>query len=163
MHAAGKLAWGRIAAGGTVAGAVIAATNALKEAWIPAFAEQWNATLTRLGLEASTSPTGPVTLLLFAGTSLAYGLAMVWVYAAMVPRFGASPGTGVAAGALVWLVGYLLPMAGYAGLGIFSGALLMFSSGLAAVQFLLAALAGTSIYRDKPASMRPDQPTLALD
>jgi hypothetical protein len=40
-------------------------------------------------------------------TQLVVGLLLVWLYAAMRPRFGAGPGTAVKAASVVWLCGLL--------------------------------------------------------
>ncbi|MEV4456981.1 hypothetical protein [Microbispora sp. NPDC049633] len=52
-----------------------------------------------------------------------------------------------------WLVGYLLPMAGYAGMGLFSVQLVALSGGLSLVEMIVAVAVGSWLYRE--AATRP--------
>ncbi|MEN3538706.1 hypothetical protein AAH991_26585 [Microbispora sp. ZYX-F-249] len=138
----------RVAMGGLVAGVVLTALNAIKGGAIPAFNAEWAQAMGRLGIEMRGASSGPGTLAFFTATSLVYGLAGVWLYAAIRPRFEDGPRTRILAGAILWLVGYLLPMAGYAGMGLFSARLVALSGGLSLVEMIMAVAAGSWLYRE---------------
>ena len=76
------------------------------------------------------------------------GIAMVWLYAAIRPRFGEGPKTAVLAGAAMWFMNYGLG-------GSFPVVTHLFPLGLAAVTTLIglvevvvAGLAGARVYRE---------------
>ena len=49
-------------------------------------------------------PMASSTMMWFVFLDFLFGIFLVWVYAAIRPRFGAGPGTAVKAGLLVWVV-----------------------------------------------------------
>lgn len=80
--------------------------------------------------------------------SLIAGLALVFFYAAMRPRFGPGPGTAITAAVALWIGGYLLSLIGYQMLGLFPVRLLVLWGAVGLVEMILAALAGGFIYRE---------------
>jgi hypothetical protein len=80
--------------------------------------------------------------------SLIAGLALVFFYAAMRPRFGPGPGTAIIAAVALWIGGYLLSLIGYQMLGLFPVRLLVLWGAVGLVEMILAALAGGFIYRE---------------
>lgn len=55
-------------------------------------------------LQAAGKPAmGTSTMMLFVALDFLYGIFLVWLYAAIRPRFGAGPGTAVKAGLVSWV------------------------------------------------------------
>ena len=78
------------------------------------------------------------------------GLALAFTYAAFRPRFGAGWQTAVAAAAVIWVVGSVIPMIGNAAVGIGMGAgasLLALAWG--AVELALASVMAGWLYREQ--------------
>jgi hypothetical protein len=92
----------------------------------------------------------PKDLWMLIALTLAQGVAMVWLYAAIRPRFGPGPKTAICAGLAVWFFSavhaavYLY--AGFEGMAPDNVVWLPVAWGF--VQFPLAALAGAWLYRE---------------
>ena len=80
----------------------------------------------------------PWAMAAYVGIALVMGLSLAFAYAGFRPRFGAGWRTGVAAGALVWLVGLAVPQLGNAAIGLGVG-------GAAAALVMVWALAELAI------------------
>jgi hypothetical protein len=80
--------------------------------------------------------------------SLIAGLVLMFVYAAMRPRFGAGPKTAVIAAIALWCGGYLLSLIGYGMIGLYPGGLLMIWGAVGLAEMIIAALIGGAIYRE---------------
>ena len=77
------------------------------------------------------------------------GIVLVWLYAAIRPRFGAGPRTAAIAGVAVWFLDYFCGSVAFSALGVFSGARLLFLGlvwGL--VEMIVAALVGARLYSE---------------
>lgn len=66
----------------------------------------------------------------------------------MTARLGRGWRTAALTGAVVWTIGYLLPMVGYAGLRIFPMRLVVLSSALALIEYVAATTLGAWRYRE---------------
>jgi hypothetical protein len=87
----GKINWARVFLGGVLAGVII---NVFEIAWSGfVLAKQWHAAMSALG-----HPLPSAAIWIFALEALGMGIAAVWLYAAIRPRFGAGLKTAVAAG-----------------------------------------------------------------
>jgi hypothetical protein len=80
-------------------------------------------------------------------SSIAYGLAAVWLYSLLTARFGQGWRTAALAGAVVSVIGYLLPMVGYAGRWLFPTRLVMVSSTLALIDYMATTTLSAWRYR----------------
>jgi hypothetical protein len=77
------------------------------------------------------------------------GILLIWVYAAILPRFGDGVGTALIAGVAVWLIGYLLPNLGFMWVGgLFSEHLTAFTTAGNLVEVLAGAVAGAALYKE---------------
>src|SRR5260370_32663029 len=86
---------------------------------------------------------------------LVYGVLMVWLYAAIRPRYGAGPKTAVCAGLAVWVGGILLPNAALMGAtGLFPTDLTVTTTAAGIVEWAVAALAGAALYKEAEGSAR---------
>jgi hypothetical protein len=80
---------------------------------------------------------------------LAAGIVLIWIYAAIRPRFGAGPRTAIYAGLAVWIVGVLIPNTSFMVVaGLFSKHLALYTTSGALVETLAGALAGAALYKE---------------
>ena len=93
---------------------------------------------------------GPIDNLipLFVILDFLFGIALVYLYSAIRPRFGAGPGTAVKAGLFVWVLVGLLHAIGEAPMGLMPQRLYTIGALVALVAFLVAAVAGARFYRE---------------
>jgi hypothetical protein len=125
---------GRVLIGGLAAGLVMnlidASTNAIL------LATQWNTETTQLnpGLMAKS---GNSAMFGWIIVDFLLGILLVWLYAAIRPRFGAGSTTAMRAALCVWLISHLVYMS-YVFMGLYSFSLI----GASALGGLVAALAG---------------------
>lgn len=75
------------------------------------------------------------------------GIAMVWTYAAIRPRFGPGPKTAVYAAILFWILGGVF-YSGYLHMGMMSMGLWLSFSVFALVNFLISAWVGAKLYTE---------------
>jgi hypothetical protein len=75
------------------------------------------------------------------------GIALVWLYAAIRPRFGPGPRTALVAAFATWFVGHLY-FASYVFNGLYSAQVVTASSAGALVGMLAGGLAGGWLYRE---------------
>ena len=78
---------------------------------------------------------------------LVLGIALVWTYAAVRPRFGPGPRTAFFVAILFWLLA-LIFTAGFRQMGIMSPGLWWSFAFIGLVNFLLAAWAGAKVYSE---------------
>jgi hypothetical protein len=98
----GKINVGRWILGGLVAGVVGDIVEAICQGvWL---GPSWNAAMQALGKPALTTRM----IVEFNLVGLVIGLAAVWIYAGIRPRFGAGPKTAIYAGLVTWLLASLL-------------------------------------------------------
>ena len=79
--------------------------------------------------------------------SFIIGLLLVWLYAAMRPRFGPGPKTAVYAALVVWLCGFLFHI-DFLLLGLMSTTMYAVASVAALIQVLASALVGAMLYKE---------------
>ncbi|HXH05681.1 MAG TPA: hypothetical protein VNI83_03725 [Vicinamibacterales bacterium] len=134
----------RVVLGGILAGVVVnIGEYLLNEVILQA---QMRAALERLNLAPVTG--GALVVFLLIGFIL--GLAMLWVYAAIRPRFGPGPKTAVYAGLAAWLLAYFCPGLGYMAMGLFPASLIVFGLVWGLIELPLAAVIGAWIYQEAP-------------
>jgi hypothetical protein len=99
-------------------------------------------------MQAAGKP--PVTNLipLFVVLDFIYGIALIYLYAAIRPRFGAGPGTAVKTGIFAWILVGLLHAIGEAPMGLMPQRLYVIGTLVALIEFPLAAVAGAKFYRE---------------
>lgn len=85
---------------------------------------------------------------LFVLLDFVYGIALVQLYAAIRPRFGAGPGTAVKAGLYVWVLTGLLHAISEAPMGLLPQRLYIIGTLVALISFPLAAVSGAKFYRE---------------
>jgi hypothetical protein len=85
---------------------------------------------------------------LFVLLDFVYGIALVQLYAAIRPRFGAGPGTAVKAGIFVWVIAGLLHAIGEAPMGLMPSRLYTIGTIVSLIALPLAAVAGARFYQE---------------
>ena len=113
--------WGRVIAGGAVAGFVINISEFLLNEVV----------LKRVNEEAmkalgKTMPEGGGTMLVWIVLGFLIGIVAVWLYAAIRPRYGAGAATAVKAGVAVWILESFYVGVVFVNLGLFPMNLLYF-------------------------------------
>lgn len=135
----------RVLLGGIVAGLVIMLGEAILNGVV--LADDWTALRAdQLIYPPSISQYAIGTLL-----TLSYGIVLVWIYAAIRPRFGPGPRTAIIGGLTFWFIAYVLFL-----LSVWANGFV--SLNVAAVSILwgvfeapIAALAGAWVYREAEA------------
>ena len=138
----GKIDIGRVVIGGIVAGIVIDVIEFVLNGIV--LANQW------LGVMSSIHrpPLGSNEIIAFNILGLVQGLAAVWTYAAIRPRFGAGPKTAVYAAVLTWVTAYLVADALPTIMGVLPVALAVKLAGVGLVEIIVATVAGAYVYKE---------------
>jgi hypothetical protein len=142
----GKINLGRVLIGGIVAGIVADVLGYLVDGVL--LAPRWAEGTKALG-HANFSANQWIWFNLLG---LVSGIVLIWIYAAIRPRFGAGVKTAVLAGVAVWVVGSLLPNLSFMWFaGLFSHHLTMMTTLGGLVEIVVGAIAGAALYQE-PAS-----------
>lgn len=127
--------------GGLVAGLVLNVFDYLF--WGVIYAEEMAASL-----KALNRPPAEQFIPLWIALDFLYGIALVYLYAAIRPRFGAGPGTAVRAGVIGWVLVGLFHAIGEAPMGLFPMRLYVVGTLVALVTIPLATVAGAKFYKE---------------
>jgi hypothetical protein len=138
----GKINLGRVVMGGLLAGVLLNVVDFLVHGvWLM---DDYTAAMEALGKEAMpTSMIGWFVVLDFV-----YGIFLVWLYAAIRPRFGAGPQTAVYAGLAAWFVAAFMHALFEAPMGLYPMNLWVIGAVVALVQMPAAAVLGAWLYQE---------------
>ena len=139
----GKINLSRVILGGIVAGIVIDVFEGILNGAI--LASQWAEVLAGLGKGGTMSVKQIVA---FNVWGLAVGILTVGLYAAIRPRFGSGPRTGVLAGLAVWALAYVMGDATPVFLHMFPVGTISTSLVVEAVIMAIAGVAGAAVYKE---------------
>ena len=143
----------RVAIGGLLAGLIIDISESILN--IPAFGTQIEAAMEALNLPPVGI--GPVGVFLVGAHRLPYfgiapsvplGLTLVWLYAAIRPRFGEGPRTAIIAAIVLWFLAYFWPSLGLGLMGFVPVKLLLVAVPWGLIEVIIAALAGGAVYKE---------------
>jgi hypothetical protein len=139
----GNLNWPRIILGGVVAGIICFVGDGVVHGVL--LKERWAFTMASMGRKVTEEPSHMV---YYAAYDLAKALVGVWLYAAIRPRYGAGPRTGVIAAVATWALVIPIALLGLIPSGIFGRkfALLWSIDGL--VVMVIAIVIGAWLYRE---------------
>jgi hypothetical protein len=139
----GKINVIRVILGGIVAGIAIDLLDyPIDGIWL---ANSWHNNLKALG----HTDFGSGQIVLFNLIGLLTGIAAIWVYAGIRPRFGPGVKTAIYAGLAVWVIGVLLPNVGFMYVtGLFSKHLTMWTTLGALVEVAVGTICGASVYKE---------------
>jgi hypothetical protein len=76
------------------------------------------------------------------------GILIVWVYAAIRPRFGAGVRTAIYSGVVAWVFAILLPSTMDAVEGLYSPRLMLYATFAGIVELVVAAVIGAALYKE---------------
>jgi len=139
----GKINWGRVVVGGLLAGVVLNIFDWLVYGvWLSA---DIAAGMQALGKDPRAMDSA---IPLWVTLDFVYGIGLVWVYAAIRPRFGAGPGTAVIAGLAVWFFIGLLHAIAEAPMGLMPQRVMTIGTIVALIQIPLAGVVGAYVYKE---------------
>jgi hypothetical protein len=139
----GRINWGRVVLGGLLAGVVLNVVDWLLYGVL--LKQDFAAAMQALGKQPNAMDS---LVLLFVALDFVYGIGLLWVYAAIRPRFGPGAKTAVIAGVAVWFFIGLLHALGEAPMGLFPQRLYMIGTIVALIQYAVAGAVGASIYKE---------------
>jgi len=142
---------GRVVAGGLVAGVVANAIDFVTNTYV--LASDWAAFAPTRNLDPAAFTSGSVAAV-WITVDFAFGLLLVWTYAAIRPRFGGGPKTAVLAGLVLYVTATVV-LFGFSQMGLMSTALFVKGSLCAIVSTLAASVAGAAVYKEGVAAAGP--------
>jgi hypothetical protein len=136
-----KINFGRVLLGGIVAGIVIDLLSWVADGVI--LKSQWAAA------NQGSFTTGQI--LGFCVLGLIAGVITIWLYAAAKPRLGTLYRTALNVGLAVWILGYVLPNAGYLYISSHQHNLMVYTTLGNLVEVLLGTFIGAALYKESAA------------
>jgi hypothetical protein len=137
---------GRVFLGGLLAGVIINISEFILHAVV--LKKDFEEAMKAMNRPAEMSG-GQMTVWIIFG--FAVGIAAVWLYAAIRPRYGPGAGTAARAGVAVWFFADLLAAVAQANLGLFQSNLLVVPAIWTLVEQIVATVAGAWLYREDAA------------
>lgn len=134
---------GRVILGGLVAGLIINVVEYITNGVV--LRDSWGKAMQALGKPAELSMGA---IMIFNVWGFLLGIAAVWLYAAIRPRYGAGPNTAIRAGLVTWALAVFLANLGNYPLGLFPTRLLVITSIVALVEMVVATLVGAWLYKE---------------
>ena len=133
---------GRVLLGGILAGIILNISEfVLNEVVLK---RDWDAAMKALG----KTMTGGSAIVVWILYGFALGIAAVWLYAAIRPRYGAGAGTAAKAGIAVWFFQCLLPHVAQLNLHLFPNSIALTSMAWGFVELIIATVLGAWLYRE---------------
>jgi hypothetical protein len=134
----------RVVLGGLLAGLVINISEFVLNGML--LGADIDAALARMNL----GPVSQSAIAIFLLMGFALGIVVVWVYAAIRPRFGPGAMTAAYAGLLVWFLAYVWGSVGYMVMGFFPLRVILSGIVWGLFELVIAAVAGAWAYREGP-------------
>jgi hypothetical protein len=138
----GRINLVRVLIGGLIAGVVINLFEYVLNGVM--LADQW----TELMKSINRPALGMSEIIVFQVMGFVQGLAAIWTYAAIRPRFGAGPMTAIVAALLTWVTSYVLADAMPTVMGVFPLGVTMMLVGVGLAEIVAATLAGAYFYKE---------------
>ncbi len=139
----GKINFGRVLLGGIITGLVIDVLSWLVDGVI--LNSQWTAGNAKLGI----GPFSGGQTVWFCVLGLIAGLIIIWFYAACRPRLGSHHRTALNVSLMAWILGYVLPNAGFMYVsGLYSHNLMVYTSLGSLVEVVLGTYIGAAVYKE---------------
>ncbi|SPE34518.1 membrane hypothetical protein [Acidobacteriia bacterium SbA2] len=139
----GKINYGRVILGGIVGGIIAGFIDWFLNGVL--MGQLWEDAIKSLNRPNAFS--GAFLFCLFLTYSIG-GILLVWVYAAIRPRFGAGVRPAVYAGLVAWAFAGLLPNMMNAVTGLYSPRLMLYSTLGMIVELVVGAIAGAALYKE---------------
>jgi hypothetical protein len=135
----------KMVVGGIAAGVVLFVLDFLSNTLI--LGDRMTAAMDALNPALSANMESTSALVTFAIIDLVFGLALVWLYATIRPKFGPGPKTAAIAGVYFWLVTGMV-WASLVVMGLFSWGLWFMGGATWLVTALAAAMVGGKLYNE---------------
>lgn len=132
----------RRALGAGLTAGVVVCLSALS--MVPVVGAQMDAALQAHG----APPLSTGAIVFFLGVSLVLGVTLVWIYAAILPRFGPGPKTAVVAAVALWVPASVLSNASLVVYGFLPASLAAVGTLWSLMELLVAGQVGARLYRD---------------
>lgn len=139
----GKINWGRVFAGGLLAGVWLNVVDYVF--WGVLYKDQFENALKELNRSAPTS----TAIWTWVVLDFIFGIALVWLYAAIRPRFGAGPKTAACAGFFMWFIMGLLHGLSEMPMGLFPNKLMWTGIVVSLVMWIVGGLVGGWLYKEE--------------
>ncbi len=133
---------GRIVAGGLLAGVVMNIIDFIVNGLF--LGERWSTAMQTRGIDPAAVPLGGAGWII---ADFIAGWFVVWLYAAIHPRFGRGPLTSLIAAVAMWLIAHVT-FSSLWFMGVFPWKLIALSGLGALVSALVAALVGCAVYKE---------------
>ena len=137
----GKINVGRVILGGLLAGLVMTVSEYVLNTYVTA--EETSAIMQRLGLPQI----GTNQIIGFVVLTFVVGIVLIWLYAAMRPRFGAGIKTAIIAAVALWVIA-MISAAGDVIVGITTADSLIVPGIWTLVETIVAAIVGGWVYQE---------------
>ncbi|MCV2873712.1 hypothetical protein OEZ71_15540 [Defluviimonas sp. WL0050] len=134
--------YARVCLGGLVAGLLLAAGESVLATVV--LSDEWDAT----AVDPDAMAYGTLLSLALVGVVVLNGFVLIWLYAAIRPRFGPGPTTAVIAGFTLWLIAWALMGVSLTLSGVVTPRVAVISAIWGLFEVPLAALAGAWLYRE---------------
>jgi hypothetical protein len=138
----GKINVSRVILGGLVAGVVLNVFDFLNFGMI--FKNDYDNAMRALNKPIVSGNT----IMWFVALDFLFGIFLIWLYAAIRPRFGPGPKTAAIAGFAYWVLFGLLHALSEAPLGLFPQSLFISGAVIMLVQAVLASVVGAKLYAE---------------
>lgn len=138
----GKINMKGVVLGGLLAGVVLNVVDYVLYGVV--LAKDFEAAMQTLG----KGPISGSMIVWFVILDFLYGIGLIYLYAAIRPRFGPGPRTAVYAGLLLWVFIGLLHALGESAMGLFPGRLYVIGTVVALVLLPVAAVIGAKYYTE---------------
>ena len=138
----GTINLGRVVLGGLLAGLVVNVSESIFNGLL--FAQEMEAAMRSL----NRPMVGNQAIAWFIVLGFALGIATIWLYAAIRPRFGAGPRTAACAGLTVWFFAYAYPTAGIEILALFPRRLMAIGTVWGLAEIVIASVVGAWAYKE---------------
>jgi hypothetical protein len=139
--------WRRVILGGLLAGMVVDVVEFFLNGVV--LSKDWEAAILALGRPPIVGIQIAVFFLWsFVLWGLLIGISVIWLYAAIRPRYGGGPKAALRVGWFVWSLGYLLPSVTPFLLSLFPRRIFAIGLTVGLVEVFLATLLGAWLYRE---------------
>ncbi len=135
----------RVVIGGVAAGVTIFVLDFIINGLL--LGDRWRQEMEALNPALVAATERPAAIAGFAVMDILLGILLVWLYAAIRPRFGAGPKTAVLAGLYFWAFGAVMWM-GFSVLGMFSWEIYLIGTLTWVVVAIAAAYVGGMLYKE---------------
>lgn len=142
-----KINLGRVLIGGLLAGLIINIGEYLFN--VVLFAEEMEAAMTAM----NKPPVDQSMIVWFILFGFGLGCMLVWVYAAIRPRFGPGVQTAVCAALTVWGLAYLYPNLFFSVMNLFPKRMIVMGTIWGLGELLIAGVAGAWLYAERTATL----------